>query len=678
MHLDACPPPKSGGNAADLHRGPRDFGRHPSLILRDVRILFTMFTLNSTAPVRPLLPRLVLSLFLLSGGLVAPLCQGGLVGFEQTGTMVQARANHTATLLSDGKVLVASLSAELYDPASQTWVTTGGLVNPRHYHTATLLPNGNVLVAGGLIGFASQAGAELYDPATGTWTVTGSLNTRRRFHTATLLPNGKVLVVGGFVEQLGTTLGGSATPTAELYDPATGTWTTTASLAQQRFFHTATLLPNGKVLITGGDGWSDGGGIQASSELYDPATGIWTPTGSMNTARNSHTATLLPNGKVLVAGGGSTNHLETAELYDPATGTWSPTGSLSSGRDGHTATLLQGGKVLVAGGSDNSGNTIAGAELYNPASGAWIATGSLVNARRDHTATLLGGGEVLVAGGRVGNNRLASAELYGKPLPTLLNLSTRTNVRTGDRVLIGGFIITGSEQKTIVVRGIGPSLPITGKLANPVIEVHGPSGEFLGSNDNWEDAVTRQQIIDSGLAPSSQLESALWGIINPGAYTVILSGKDGGTGIGSVEVYDVDHAADSRLANISSRGFVDTGDNVMIGGLIVGGGSPGGTVKVMVRAVGQSLIAAGVTGALGDPTVELHDADGATIAVNDNWKTRSDGSSQQAEIEATGIQPTSDLESALVRTVVAGNYTAIVRGTNGTTGIGLVEVYHLP
>jgi hypothetical protein len=145
--------------------------------------------------------------------------------------------------------------------------------------------------------------------------------------------------------------------------------------------------------------------------------------------------------------------------------------------------------------------------------------------------------------------------------------------------------------------------------------------------------------------------------------------------VGSVEVYDLDQTADSRLVNLSTRGFVDTGDNVMIGGLIVGGGSPSGLVKVIVRALGPSIP---VTGALANPTVELHDENGAAIAFNDDWKTRPDGSSQQAEIEATTIPPSNDLESALVRTLPPGSYTAIVRGKNGSTGIGLVEVYHLP
>ena len=623
---------------------------------------------------RPLPPRFLWPILFLGVALAEP-SEGGLVGFEATGNMTNPRTNHTATLLPSGKVLVTSAGAELYDPANETWTTTGSLATPRRYHTATLLPNGKVLVAGGLFGFNGVASAELYDPGTGTWTPTGSMNTRRRLHTATLLPNGKVLVAGGFLDEPGTILGGFTTPTAELYDPASGSWTTTGSLAQQRHQHTATLLPNGKVLVAGGDGHYSGGGVQASAELYDPTSGTWTSTGNLNARRRIHTATLLPNGKVLVAGGFDNNIFASAELYDPASGTWSPTGSLVTARINHTATLLQGGKVLVAGGTADGAFESERAELYDPSSGTWMSTGSLVTGRRDHTATLLSDGDVLVAGGRDGDNSLASAELYGKSMPTLLNISTRTNVLTGDKVLIGGFIITGTEQKTVIVRGIGPSLPLAGTLADPVIEVHGPSGELLGTNDNWNDAATRQEISDSGLAPTNDRESALWGIINPGAYTVILTGKDGGTGVGSVEVYDLDPAADSRLANISSRGFVDTGDNVMIGGLIVGGGELSGTAQVIVRALGPSIP---VSDALANPTVELHNANGATIAFNDDWKTRPDGSSQQAEIEATTIPPSSDLESAFVRRLPPGSYTAIVRGKNDTTGIGLVEAYHLP
>jgi N-acetylneuraminic acid mutarotase len=605
---------------------------------------------------------------------------GATIGFENAGSLATARYGHTATSLPNGKVLVVGgyvegqgdlATAELYDPASGTWTSTGSLATARDGHTATLLLNGKVLVAGGESGFHNATTAELYDPTSGTWTTTGSVAPGYR-HTATLLPNGKVLVAGGFAIDFG--YGGGSHAGAALYDPAGGTWTTTGQLATARDAHTATLLPNGKVLVAGGNNNQLFGGLGplASAELYDPASGTWTATGSLATARPYSTAVLLPNGKVLVAGGYKTSALASAELYDPASGTWMATGSLATARNAHTITLLPSGKVLVAGG-DKTG-ALASAELYNPASGIWAATGSLTTARHSHVSALLPNGKVLVAGGYNGSY-LASAELYGQALPTLLNISTRLRVLTGDKVLIGGFIITGTEPKTVIVRGIGPSLPVPGALADPVIEVHGSAGELLATNDNWKDATTRQQISDSGLAPANDSESALWGVINPGAYTVVLAGKNGGTGVGLVEVYDLDRTSDSELANISTRAFVDTGDNVMIGGLIVGGGAPTGAVRAIVRALGPAIP---VPGALNDPTLELHDTSGTAIAFNDNWKTRPDGSSQQAEIEATALAPSNDLESALVQTLPPGSYTAIVRGTNNTTGVGLVETYNLP
>ena len=472
--------------------------------LRDVQIhnaaaRSLLYPMKFTFPI--LSQRLMFPLLFLGVGLgLAQRCEGGLVGFEETGSMAQARAYHTATLLPDGKVLVASQSAELYDPADGTWTPTGSPANPRSRHTATLLPNGKVLVAGGLAGFNSLASAELYDPASGTWTPTGSLNAARYSHTATLLPDGKVLVAGGFFAIPFSIWGGYPDWSAEVYDPASGTWTTTAHLAEPRYYHTATLLSDGKVLVAGGQtGPGRFGPSIATTELYDPASGLWTTTGNLAVARANHTATLLPNGQVLAAGGwnNGNNLLASAELYDPANQTWSPTGNLVA-RGNHTATLLQDGKVLVAGGSGGAFGS-ARAELYDPASGTWMTTGSLVNGRRDHTATLLSDGNVLVAGGRNGDSSLASAELYGKSMPTLLNISTRARVLRGDKVLIGGFIITGTEQKTVIVRGIGPSLPVAGALADPVIEVHGPSGELLGTNDNWGGPQPASRLAIAGL-----------------------------------------------------------------------------------------------------------------------------------------------------------------------------------
>lgn len=272
----------------------------------------------------------------------------------------------------------------------------------------------------------------------------------------------------------------------------------------------------------------------------------------------------------------------------------------------------------------------------------------------------------------------------------LLNISTRLDVLTGDNVLIGGFIITGTDAKTIAIRAIGPSLgnsnpPVTGTLADPVLELHEPDGTVVTNNDWMTNSPSDQAIIvANGLdmyngLPISDLESILIATLPPadsavpgsGEYTAIVHGNGSDTGVGLVEVYDLDQAAVSQLANISTRGFVQTVDNVMIGGFIVGGGGGGGAT-VLVRAVGPSLTGQGVNGALADPTLDLYDVNGTVIASNDNWKD-----TQEAEITATGIPPTSDLESAIEDFLVPGNYTAIVRGVNNTTGVALVEVYNL-
>ncbi|MEO6969667.1 MAG: kelch repeat-containing protein [Chthoniobacterales bacterium] len=341
----------------------------------------------------------------------------------------------------------------------------------------------------------------------------------------------------------------------------------------------------------------------------------------------------------------------------------------------HTATLLSSGQVLVAGGVNPSG-FIVSAELYDPATGSWSATGSLATARAYHTATLLPSGQVLVAGGEAGGLALASAELYDPPgvAAQLLNISTRLQVQTGDNVLIGGFIITGTQPKKVILRAIGPSLgnanpPVVGALVDPVLELHKPDGTII-INDNWKDT-QEAEIIASTVPPTNDFESAIVATLDPGAYTAIVSGKNGGTGIGLVEAYDLDQTVDSQLANISTRGFVETGDNVMIGGFIVGGG---GSTSVIVRAIGPSLAHATppVLGTLPDPTLELHDSNGATLAFDDNWKD-----TQEAEIIATTIPPTDDLESAIVMTLAPGAYTAIVSGKNNMTGVALVEAYNI-
>jgi hypothetical protein len=359
-----------------------------------------------------------------------------------TGSLSVPHSHHTATLLQNGLVLVAGgyddftgetfANADLYDPATGVFTPTGQMNVARGFHTATLLPSGMVLVAGG-----GNTSAELYDPASGTWSLTGSLRVSQYNANAVLLNNGKVLVA----------CGGSVI--SQLYDPTVGKWSQTGSTTVDHSNADApvpmTLLPNGLVLIEGGLG--DHAESIRTAELYDPATGIWTATGSLGTAREGHTATLLSNGLVLVAGGADgAEDLATAELYDPASGTWTPTGSLSTGHYRHTSTLLSNGMVLVASGIALSFTNVA--ELYDPMTAVWTMTGNLNTARADYTATLLPDGMVLAAGGFNGGiGDLSSAELYDPLTTAATTVNGRGTINTGNGRATFNFHATDSNGR---------------------------------------------------------------------------------------------------------------------------------------------------------------------------------------------------------------------------------------
>ena len=305
--------------------------------------------------------------------------------------------------------------------------------------------------------------------AQGAWDLTGSLIVgRSEGQTATLLSNGKVLVAGGTDSS-----GAARTASAELYDPASGTWTATGPLAQARFGHTATLLSDGKVLVAGGCCNPDGSGMLASAELYDPASGTWAATRPMARARSGHTATLLSNGKVLVAGGTGADFRSTAsaELYDPASGEWAPAASMTGARANETATLLSSGKVLVAGGTNEFRRSTRSAELYDPASDSWATTGSLGDPRSFHTATLLADGRVLVAGGADGLRPLDSAQVYDPASDDFGAPSTMRRRRAGPAAALladGRVLVTGGSELS--------SFHDTAELYDPASDRWGSAG----------------------------------------------------------------------------------------------------------------------------------------------------------------------------------------------------------
>jgi hypothetical protein len=258
-----------------------------------------------------------------------------------------------------------------------------------------------------------------------------------------------------------------------------------------------------------------------------------------------------------------------------------------------------------------------------------------------------------------------------------LNISTRMQVQTGENVLIGGFIVTGNASKNVAIRGVGPSLSqfgIPGVLADPTLELRNAQGGLITQNDNWQDDPAQATLLsNAGLALQNPNESGIVALIPPNSsYTAILAGKNGGTGVGLVEVYDLNQAVNSQLANISTRGFVLGGDNVMIGGFILGLDNI--ETQIAVRGIGPSLSQFGLSPVLADPILELHDGQGTLLAANDNWQ---DDPVSAAKLAFQAIAPTDPNESGIVMSLPLGGFTAILAGKNGGTGIALVEIYNL-
>ena len=380
-------------------------------------------------------------------------------GFRSAAPMSTERANQTATRLADGRVLVTGgavsipnqivylASSELYDPSTDAWQPAASLSVGRYGHRALLLPSGQVLLAGGRVADVSAVtrASELYDPATDTWTAAQSMNWPRAFFSATLLTSGYAFVCGG-------TNGIHPSDTCELYFPSLDLWRSIATMSVARSAHTATLLPSGKVLIAGGQSLDGVQGALATAEIYDPVTYSFAPAAPMINPRYGHTATLLPSGKVLVTGGGADGqYLSTAEIYDPALDQWTPAPPLSTPRIQHTATLLSSGKVLVVAGA--YGVDLESAELYDPESNSWRPAGHLSRGRYAHSATLLESDRVLFTGGISNAGYLRSAEIYAPETTTAITSISAATTVVGESYTVSVAVsgTTGTPTGSVMV-----------------------------------------------------------------------------------------------------------------------------------------------------------------------------------------------------------------------------------
>ena len=568
-----------------------------------------------------------------------------------------------------------------YNPSTNSWTSTSTVNAPtvRFGHTAVWTGN-EMIVWGGVSGSDLNTGAR-YNPITGTWTTMTTVNAPPARDDHTAVWTGSEMIVWG---------GSGGGHTGAKYNPITDSWTaiSTTNAPSPRIGHTA-VWTGGEMIV-----W---GGVYGDTRLntgarYNPSTDTWAATTIINapTGRSVHTAVWTGSEMTVWGGYDGGGSVSTGRRYNPNTDSWVATGTVNvpTARSGHTA-VWRGNEMVVWGGYDGSSSLNTGGR-YNPDTDTWAAT-STVNAptdRGNHTAVLTDSQMIIWGGEGDATGYVNTGGRYCAPAPTptptptptpspvtALNISTRLRVQTGNNVLIGGFIITGSTPKQVVVRGIGPSLGAFGvpdPLTDPTLELRSSTGTLIMQNDNWQDDATQaSQLTALGLAPTDTHESALVATLDPNAsYTVIVAGNNGGTGVGLVEAYDTNSSADSELANISTRGFVDTGANVMIGGFILSGAN---STQVALRGIGPSL-SQFVSPALADPTLELHDGNGTTLMMNDNWQ---DDPTQAAQLIAHGLAPQNELESGIFATLSPGAYTAILAGKNGATGIALVEVYNI-
>jgi len=551
-------------------------------------------------------------------------------------------------------------------------------VHRQELATGTL--GGKVYVLGGYneVGNSTST-VEVYNPATNTWTFARSLPFPVNHNAAA--------VAGGRLYSFGAGAGDTFA-----YDPNSNAWSARASSHYAHSLTAAVGVINDKIYVAGGEGTPS----QRELEVYDPVANTWTVKAPMSVGRN-HTAGGVIDGKFYVAGGrGTANAGNALEVYNPVTNTWSTLPPMPTGRSGVAAAVVDN-ELWVFGGEDVEGGIFRNVEVYNPVSNSWRREPDMSSPRHGIWASVIGNKVYIPGGGYHANlaptNTNQIFTINSSFSVTLGNISTRGFVQMGNNVMIGGFIVQGTGPKTVILRAIGPELAgppfnIPNALADPTLELRDGNGALIASNDNWQTTViggiiTTNQVSaiqNSGHAPTQPGESAIIATLQPGNYTAIVRGRNNTVGVALVEVYDLSPGDTAILGNISTRGFVQTGNNVMIGGFIVQGT---GQKRVIVRAIGPELSAPpfNIPNALTNPTLELHNSGGGLIASNDNWQTTIIGgiitASQVTAIQNSGHAPTQPSESAIVATLSRGNYTAIMRGVNNTTGVALVEVYDL-
>jgi N-acetylneuraminic acid mutarotase len=618
--------------------------------------------------------------------------------------------------------------------SDDTWAatTTANAPTARAVHTA-VWTGSEMIVWGGGAGANDFNTGGRYNPSTDSWTATSLTNapSARESHTA-IWTGSEMIIWGGWNYPPGELNDGGK------YNPNTDSWTaiSTTNAPTARTGHTA-IWTGSEMIVWGGSNY---GVLFNSGGRYNPSTDSWTAASTNNapTARMGHTA-ICTGIEMIVWGGFGTGILRTGGRYNLSTDNWIATSTTNapSGRFSHTAVWT--GSDMIVWGGDHNGRTNTGGR-YNPATDLWTATSTnnAPSARSGHTAVWTGSEMIVwggygggIKGGRYNSTRdswtatsttnppigrqlhtavWSDSEMIvwggfhggfvgptntggrycapGSPAP-LGNISTRAFVQTGDNVMIGGFIVQGTDPKRVIIRAIGPELTqhgIPNVLANPTLELHDGTGALIASNDNWQQTIIggiitsdqRADIRASGHAPRDGRESAFIAELPPGNYTAIVRGVNDTTGVALVEVYDLNPDSDSILGNISTRSFVQTDDNVMIGGFIVEGTQP---KRVILRAIGPELSQFGVPNPLPDPVLEVHDSTGALIASNDDWQHTIIGGlitgDQVRDIRSSGYAPRDARESAMIADLPPGNYTGIVRGKNIITGVALVEVYDL-